>query len=138
MSKIEEFLKKNPDAIATNYGWVNKKTGELLVSIKGLPGAVEWDIKSKSLLTELADKIIEKIEPTVEKVMDEIDAVQAKVEEVEAKVVEKIDVIEADITKVEDGLAKMEDAIDAAQDKVEEVIKNSRAKKEAPAAPTAE
>ncbi len=30
-------------AIATTRGWVDEKTGELLVSIRGLPNAVEWE-----------------------------------------------------------------------------------------------
>jgi hypothetical protein len=33
--------KPTPDAIATVYGWANPKTGELLVSKRGLPNPVE-------------------------------------------------------------------------------------------------
>lgn len=36
-------LPGNPDAVPTQLGWVNHKTGELLVSIRGLTNAYKWD-----------------------------------------------------------------------------------------------
>lgn len=30
------------NAVATEFGWVNPKTGELLVSCRGLPNQVPW------------------------------------------------------------------------------------------------
>ena len=44
----ERKLKSNPDAVATQLGWVNPKTGELLVSIRGLSGAKMWDRKTNT------------------------------------------------------------------------------------------
>jgi hypothetical protein len=39
--------KPTPDAIATIYGWANPKTGELLVSKRGLPNPVEGYIPNR-------------------------------------------------------------------------------------------
>lgn len=42
VDRTKEILK---GAVATHLGWVNPKNGELLVSIRGLPGAVKWTRK---------------------------------------------------------------------------------------------
>lgn len=42
-------------AVATHLGWVNPKTGELLVSIRGLSDAVTWTRKDG--LEDLQDKL---------------------------------------------------------------------------------
>lgn len=41
-------LKSFPTAVATTLGWVDPAKGELLVSIRGLPCAVEWDRKTNT------------------------------------------------------------------------------------------
>lgn len=38
-----QTLSKNSDAVPTQLGWVNRKTGELLVSIRGLSNPYKWD-----------------------------------------------------------------------------------------------
>lgn len=43
-------------AVATHLGWVNPKTGELVVSIRGLPDAVVWSKRTHSL-EDLQDMI---------------------------------------------------------------------------------
>lgn len=44
----EKTLKRSKDAVPTQLGWVNPKTGELLVSIRGLSDAYEWDRTEKT------------------------------------------------------------------------------------------
>lgn len=39
VDRTKEIVK---GAVATTRGWVNPATGELLVSIRGLPDAIEW------------------------------------------------------------------------------------------------
>jgi len=38
---MSEVRKPIPDAVATIYGWAHPRTGELLVSLKGLPNPVQ-------------------------------------------------------------------------------------------------
>ncbi|MFA6198787.1 MAG: hypothetical protein WC679_00020 [Bacteroidales bacterium] len=38
---MSEIRKPMPDAVATIYGWAHPRTGELLVSMKGLPNPFE-------------------------------------------------------------------------------------------------
>lgn len=73
----QKTLRNFPDAIATTVGWVDPAKGELLVSIRGLPGAVEWDRKANTFGGKAA-------KPAVEK--------KAKVEKVEAPVKEEVKV----------------------------------------------
>lgn len=51
-----------PDAVATNVGWVNPQTGEILVSVKGLPDAVPY-VKGK--IEQKPAAKVEKPEPEV-------------------------------------------------------------------------
>lgn len=39
---VDRTKEKLNGAVATTRGWVNPKTGELLVSIRGLPNAISW------------------------------------------------------------------------------------------------
>ena len=66
---------KSPETIATEFGWANPKTGELLVSIRGLPNPVSdfvmgrpYNPKSVTVIEEDV-KSAEKVEtPTEEPV----------------------------------------------------------------------
>lgn len=44
----QKKLDKNSKAVPTKNGWVDPNTGELLVSIRGLPGAYDWDRKANT------------------------------------------------------------------------------------------
>lgn len=68
-------------ALATTRGWLDLKTGELLVSIRGLSGAVEWtkelvaDIKAgggvaMDTLADIKDEVVEAVEEIKEIVAD--------------------------------------------------------------------
>lgn len=48
----QKTLPSNPSAVATTVGWVDPVRGELLVSIKGLPGACEWNRKTNTFLKD--------------------------------------------------------------------------------------
>lgn len=65
-------------AIATTRGWVDEKTGELLVSIRGLPNAVEWE-KNIHLKAKAEEPQVEEPVKTEEPKVEE-----PKVETVEA------------------------------------------------------
>lgn len=68
----QKSLKNNSGAVATKLGWVLPKTGELLVSIRGLPGAYDWDKKTNTFSKN--GKVVtlgEKSKAPVEKVAKE-------------------------------------------------------------------
>lgn len=81
-------------AVATNLGWVNPKTGELLVSIRGLSGAIQWSkgpidvskTKKKFEVVETAEDL------TVDeaKLDDTIKVVESVVEAPAVEVVEPV------------------------------------------------
>jgi hypothetical protein len=54
VDRTKQILK---GAVATHKGWVDPKTGELLVSIRGLPDAVVWTKRNNA---------IEELTPTVD------------------------------------------------------------------------
>lgn len=57
--------KPHPDAIATVYGWALPKTGEILVSVRGLPNQVEGFKPNRPFKVEVAAKkaVDEVVEP---------------------------------------------------------------------------
>lgn len=63
---VDRTKVKLDGAVATQLGWVNPKTGELLVSIRGLSGAVEWDKKTNTF----ADDHVKKTKSKKEKVAE--------------------------------------------------------------------
>ncbi|WEM34329.1 hypothetical protein [Xanthomonas phage X1] len=98
-------------AVATHLGWVNPSTGELVVSIRGLPDAVVWSKRTHSL-EDLQDMIVPAGSRELSE--DEIAAIKADAFSVEtgdfAKE-EAVDVIEAVLEDAPIGaIAKLDDA----------------------------
>jgi hypothetical protein len=73
----EIFGKPKPDAIATIYGWADSKTGELLVSKRGLPNPVQGYKRNcpfipqvtvaKSSKIEIQEVVVQPKQPVVKK-----------------------------------------------------------------------
>jgi methyl-accepting chemotaxis protein len=89
--------KENLDgAIATTIGWVHAKTGELLVSIRGLSGAVEW---SREMIAELK-AVPEAIAETVAEIKEDIAEVKADYAEMKKDVAETVTDVKTVVEKV--------------------------------------
>jgi hypothetical protein len=72
------------DAIATTRGWLHPKTGELLVSIRGLSHAVEW---TKELVADLKagkNSVVEAVVEAYTEVKEDIAEVKADIAEMKA------------------------------------------------------
>lgn len=70
--------------VATVFGWVNPATGELLVSMKNLPDAVEWDRRTNTFGdVRIVSDIIDASEAVLDSVVDEVvpDVVAEKVDD---------------------------------------------------------
>ena len=52
---------KSPETIPTEFGWANPKTGELLVSIKGLPNPVKNFIPGRPYNQEIIPQPVEEV-----------------------------------------------------------------------------
>lgn len=85
---VDRTKVKLDGAVATQLGWVNPKTGELLVSIRGLSGAVEWDKKTNTF----ADDKVKKAKPKKEKatVVEEVVTETPVIVEEKAPVVQEV------------------------------------------------
>lgn len=93
---MSTLKKPHPDAIQTVYGWALPKTGEILVSKRGLPNPVDgfkigkpWNnyippvLQSQEVSTPVVESVIE---PIVEHVADTVEVpVVESVEEVKPK-----------------------------------------------------
>lgn len=75
--------------VATVFGWVNPATGELLVSMKNLPDAVEWDKRTNTFGdVRIVSDIIDASEAVLDSVVNE--PVPEPIEPVVAPVVEPV------------------------------------------------
>lgn len=68
----------NTNAVATKVGWVDPDTGELLVSIRGLPNAYDWDRKTNTFSKGSKKVDLRKKKEPVEKFVDAADPVEGK------------------------------------------------------------
>lgn len=85
----ETVLKGRPDAVPTSKGWVCPKTGELLVSIKNLPNALDIEtVPRRQWIVYISDHY----NPTSTIVAETVDEVKVEVavETVVPEVVEKV------------------------------------------------
>lgn len=84
-----------PDAIATTAGWVNPKTNELLVSVRGLPGALPY-IKGR-IIHPAATKVQEVVVQAAKDVVDTVVQASEDVQEVVATAVAEVQEAVADV-----------------------------------------
>lgn len=89
---MSTLKKPHPDAIQTVYGWALPKTGEILVSKRGLPNPVDgfkigkpWNnyippvLQSQEVSTPVVESIIEPVADTVEvPVVESVEEVKPK------------------------------------------------------------
>lgn len=112
----QKTLRDFPTAVATKLGWVDPVRGELLVSIRGLPKAVDWDRKTNTFT-----KDGKAFDPTKKE-----KAAKAIVVEVpEEKVPEVIEKIKADAAKTLETFVEKEKA---AKPKKEKAPKETKPK----------
>lgn len=88
----QKKLTGSDEAVPTTFGWVNPLTGELLVSIRGLPGAFHWDAKTNTFtkggkVVNFGKKVPEKAKAEAKEVVEE--KATEKVEETKEVVEEK-------------------------------------------------
>jgi hypothetical protein len=77
-----------PNAVATSAGWVNPDTNELLVSARGLPGALPY-IKGR-IIRSVDSTPTPKVAEAAKEVVDAVVAVSEEVQEVVAQAVEEV------------------------------------------------
>jgi hypothetical protein len=54
--------KPKENAVATEFGWVNPDSGELLVSVRGLPNPVKWR-RGEKITQTIVTPIQEEVKP---------------------------------------------------------------------------
>lgn len=65
MTKLDLNTKTKPNnvnAVATVYGWVDAKQGDLLVGVKGLKDALDWDRRANTF-TDSKGKTVDPLAP---------------------------------------------------------------------------
>lgn len=118
-------LKGHPNAVATQLGWVDSKTGELLVSIRGLPGAVRWDKLTNTF--EKKAKAAKPVQVEVEVKKEVIEAVKSD-EPVLAVVDAVVEAVKSDEPVVEVTVEVKEEVAPPKAEKAKKEVK-AKAKK---------
>lgn len=69
---MSSFKQPNKNAVATKYGWADSKTGELLVSVKGLPNPIEnYTINKPFKYQEITSEVIIETKENISEVIEE-------------------------------------------------------------------
>lgn len=91
----------NTNAVATKVGWVDPDTGELLVSIRGLPNAYDWDRKTNTFSKGSKKVDLRKKKEPVEKKDDKKPETSIKDQKVVKEFVDAADPVEGKKLKAE-------------------------------------